>query len=82
LDDHVDFFWRRSKLVGRGHEMFPNVEEITESMGAYRAALRYMEEHAVPCHCGGAVAVVCCRRRLAAHSISIRDVPSASRALG
>ena len=59
LDDHVDFFWRRSKLVGRGHEMFPNVEEITESMGAYRAALRYMEEHAVPCHCGGAVAVVC-----------------------
>lgn len=58
-DDHLDYFWHRSQLVGMGRDMFPNIKEITESTGAYLAAVRYMEENALPCHASGSLAVVC-----------------------
>ena len=63
LDDHLDWFWHRPQLVAMGRDMFPNVKEITESVSAFRAAVRYVEEHmggeAAPCYTPGAMEVVC-----------------------
>ena len=58
-DGHLDWFWSHPQLVGMGRSMFPNVKEITESAGAYLAAVEYMQGNAVDCFRAGACKVMC-----------------------
>jgi hypothetical protein len=58
-DRHLDWFWQQPRLVGMGRTMFPNIKEVTESAGAYLAAVEYMQDHEVPCFRPQAVKVVC-----------------------
>lgn len=58
-DGHLDWFWEHPQLVGMGRSMFPNVKEITESSGAYLAAVDYMQWNGVACFRTGTCNVIC-----------------------